>query len=105
MGAFYENFLNGLEDHFEQKAVWEKGAAVPGYDPNTYRKDVYGSWMQRSEYGNCLSTFGWEIDHIIPVERGGSDDLTNKQPLQWANNRRKGRQATSLRFELRKIFR
>jgi 5-methylcytosine-specific restriction endonuclease McrA len=45
--------------------------------------------MKFSDYG-CISKYGWEIDHIIPVACHGSDLLTNLQPLYWKNNRRKG---------------
>lgn len=69
--------------------VWQKGKTDPRYNANTYRQDVYGRWMKRDEYGACTQ-FGWEIDHIVPVSRGGSDALSNLQPLQWENNRRKG---------------
>ncbi|MFW6273130.1 MAG: HNH endonuclease signature motif containing protein [bacterium] len=72
------------------EAVWQKGKVVPGYNPNIYRKDTCGAWMKRSEHGNILSTYGWEIDHILPKSKGGSDDLSNLQPLQWENNRNKG---------------
>jgi 5-methylcytosine-specific restriction endonuclease McrA len=53
--------------------------------------DVCGAVIDRAKYGNNEETgTGWEIDHIIPVSRGGTDDLSNLQPLQWQNNRRKG---------------
>lgn len=69
--------------------VWLKATNVPGYDPNSVRKDRCGALIQKSLYGSTDSKYGWEIDHQVPVARGGGDDLTNLQPLQWQNNRHK----------------
>lgn len=71
-------------------AVWRKGAEVSGYDPNTWRKDSCGRLIKFQDYGNTNSKNGWEVDHIKPVSKGGSDDLSNLQPLQWELNRDKG---------------
>ena len=46
--------------------------------------------IQFSEYGNRNSDFGWEIHHIVPSSKGGSDDISNKIPLQWEENVRLG---------------
>lgn len=69
-------------------AVWGKAVVVAGYDPNVWRKDTCGAWMRRTDYGQTTD-YGWEIDHIRPVSLGGGDELSNLQPLQWANNRHK----------------
>lgn len=80
------------------QAVWDKGRREEGYDPEMYRKDACGAWMQRDKYGDRESTLGWEIDHIYPesklmeenVEREQIDNIVNLRPLNWQNNLSKG---------------
>lgn len=71
-------------------AVWAKGRIIPDFSPAIWRWDYYGSVMKYSEHGNTNSEHGWEIDHIYPQSLGGSDHISNLQPLQWENNRKKG---------------
>ncbi|HVG34540.1 MAG TPA: HNH endonuclease domain-containing protein [Pyrinomonadaceae bacterium] len=70
--------------------VWQKGTPIDDFDASVWRRDMCGNVMRYSDHGDTNSAYGWEIDHIYPQARGGSDALTNLQPLYWENNRKKG---------------
>jgi len=69
--------------------VWGRAATIRGKDPSLYRRDVAGNILYKPSYGSDTE-MGWEIDHIKPVSRGGSDNLRNLQVLQVATNQSKG---------------
>lgn len=73
-----------------KSAVWWKGTPIDGYDSSVWMRDRCGIAMKYSEHGNRNSEYGWEIDHIRPTAKGGGDELSNLQPLNWSNNAAKG---------------
>ena len=73
----------------QRQSVWEKGRLASNNDPAVWRMDRCGAWFRRDHYGRTDYEYGWEIDHLVPQSRGGSDELANLQPLQWENNRAK----------------
>lgn len=74
-------------DSVTVKIVWVKAEKEFGYF--YFRKDIYGRSMGMQDFGK-KNEHGWEIDHIIPVSKGGTDDLSNLQPLHWRSNLEKG---------------
>lgn len=70
------------------KEVWEKASRVAGVNPDFWRKDFAGAWIQREQYG-MSSEFGWEVCHMCPRAVGGSDDLSNLRAIHWKNHRSK----------------
>ena len=81
-----ESFSPAIKD-----AVWKKSKYLSGAGFNELRLDACGARMKYGAYGDCSgeSNDVWEIDHIKPLAKGGTDDLSNLQALHWSNNRKK----------------
>lgn len=65
--------------------IWEKAEKVEGYNPNIWRKDFAGAWIRKQDYGQ-RTMYGWNIDTICPLSRGGKIDVDNLIPIHWRNN-------------------
>lgn len=67
--------------------VWEKARIIPGFDPEFLREDQYGSVIARVFYEECQPGYalGWKITYIQSPQKGGTDDISNLQPMQWQN--------------------
>ena len=61
--------------------VWSKAKKIRGEDPRKVRQDPYGNRIRKDRFGK-RSPQGWEIDHIMPKSKGGSDHLRNLQAMQ-----------------------
>lgn len=71
------------------KVIFAKGAIIPGKDKDLYRKDAAGNVIYFHSYGK-ETEMGWEVDHEFPKAKGGSNKLSNLQPLQSSENAKKG---------------
>ena len=51
-----------------------------------------GKQLVREHYGKDNLDGAWEVDHAIPVSRGGTDNIENLWPMCPECNQRKGDQ-------------
>ena len=69
--------------------VWELAKPIQGKDKNLFRADPYNNQLYKPSYGKDTKQ-GWNIDHIVPQSKGGSDNIRNLQALQSNLNKSKG---------------
>ena len=63
--------------------VWKFAQAVEGNDAEVWRKDEFGAWIHRLDYGNRNSQFGWEIFDFTRWRKG--QGVAALRPCQWQN--------------------
>ncbi len=63
--------------------VWKFAIPVDGNDPELWRKDEFGAWINRLDYGRRHSEFGWEICDIASSR--AATGLSALRPMQWQN--------------------
>lgn len=73
------------------RLVWSKAPADKTKDPGTWRRDHFGRYIRKNDFGNRKSRFGWVIDFIIPAVFGGTNSIENLRPLNWQNKKRRKR--------------
>ena len=69
--------------------AWEEAKPICGQNPDVFRRDSDGNKIRKASYGT-RGEYGWELDHVKPKSKGGSDKSQNIQPLHWKANRKKG---------------
>jgi len=63
--------------------VWRFAAKIDGNDPELWRKDEFGAWIHKLDYGRRHSEFGWEIcDTSFGTGIAG---IVALRPMQWQN--------------------
>ncbi len=65
------------------QSVWEFAEIVAGNDPELWRKDEFGEWIYRFDYGRRSSEFGWEI--FDPGIGRHAQGVYAMRPMQWQN--------------------
>ena len=72
----------------EIEQAWEKAKKIRGKNPESWRRDDFGNIIRHGSYGT-EGDYGWEIDHITPKSKGGSNQPKNLRALYWKKNREK----------------
>jgi hypothetical protein len=64
----------------EYHSVW-----LRAFGDSEWGTDCDGWRIKRSDYGKETS-YGWEIDHVLPTALGGADHWSNKRPRHSRGN-------------------
>ncbi len=76
------DFESGYDREVVER-VWTFAQAIPGNDAAVWRKDESGAWINRLDYRNRHSEFGWEIADSAFSRPGHG--IAALRPMQWQN--------------------
>jgi HNH endonuclease len=88
----YGNYKNNMEKAFHNCFVREKN--FKGYI-NEFREVIENSFKDDMNWDNYGK---WEIDHVIPLAKGGEHGVNNIQALWKKENRSKGSKIINIIF-------
>ena len=72
----------------QKEQAWEKAKTIRKKNPDVWRRDSAGNVIKQGSYGTH-GEYGWDVHHIKPIAKGGSDVPSNLQALQWEENIKK----------------
>ena len=88
-----------------KNAVWKKAKKIKGENSDEYRLcSLSNNIIRYSHYGNNNSIYNWDIDHIIPKSKNGSDDISNLQAVSASKNRSIGNSIKEKPEVMEKMF-
>ncbi len=79
-------FITICAAHRKREQVWNTARTIVGKNPAVYRTSEDNKPIYYHSYGQP-SAMGWDVDHIRPKSKGGSDDIGNLQTLTSHLNR------------------
>lgn len=77
------NFFCGGYDQEIVESVWQMAERVEGNDDALWRRDEFGAWIYRLDYGHRHSQFGWEISDLNTGRAEGG--IAALRPMHWQN--------------------
>jgi len=65
-------------------AIWDNTARGGGRNNLLYRRDIAGAFIKMGEL-NQETEFGWVIEPLMPLEKGGKLEVNNCLAMHWKN--------------------
>ncbi|WHQ36455.1 hypothetical protein [Spiroplasma sp. SV19] len=68
----------------EIRAIWDNTARGGGRNNLLFRRDIAGAFIKLGEL-NKETEFGWVIEPLLPLEKGGKLEVNNCFAMHWKN--------------------